>query len=249
MLDRALAVLAAFSNERPELTLGMIGESAGLSSATAHRLVSELVEWGALQRVGRGRYRIGMRLWQLGSLAPAVRNLRDVALPFLQDLLEVTHEVVHLAVLDGQQALFIERLLARPLVHTTSRVASRMPLHATGPGKVLLAYAPSEFVDGVIAAGLAKRARNTITSGEVLRRRLTEIRDTGYCLSREEITDGAASVAAPVRGPDGTVIAGVSVVLPSADTELHRWVPAVRLAAAGISRAMSPRAPAKPPPK
>ena len=108
-----------------------------------YRLATELVEWGALDRVGRGRYRVGLRLWQVGSLAPQARDLRDVALPFLQDLLEVTREVVHLVVLDEGQVLYIERLMSRPEVQVQSRVARRLPLHATGPGKVLLAHAPS----------------------------------------------------------------------------------------------------------
>src|SRR6478609_3833554 len=99
VIGGAFAVLESFSDEHPEQTLGMIQRATGLPSATTHRLVSELVDRGALQRRGRGKYCIGMRLWQLGSLAPDARNLRDVALPFLQDLLEVTHQVVHLAVL------------------------------------------------------------------------------------------------------------------------------------------------------
>ena len=137
VLGRALAVLDTFSNERPEQTLGAICEATGLPSATTHRLVNELVTWGALERVGRGRYRVGLRLWQLGSLAPSARTLRDVALAFLHDLLEVTHEVVHLVVRDGDKALYLERLMARPEVHVRSRVARRLPLHATGPGKIL----------------------------------------------------------------------------------------------------------------
>jgi len=86
VLDGALAVLGAFSDDRPELTLGDIGAATGLPSATAYRLVAELVAWGALERVARGRYRIGLRLWQLGSLAPVARDLRDAALPSMQDL-------------------------------------------------------------------------------------------------------------------------------------------------------------------
>ena len=190
VVSRALAVLGSFSKDRPEQTLGEIQQATGMASATAHRLASELVEWGALDRVGRGRYRVGLRLWQVGSLAPQARDLRDVALPFLQDLLEVTREVVHLAVLDDGQVLYIERLMSRPEVQVRSRVARRLPLHATGPGKVLLAYSRPEYVEEVIAAGLPRQASRTITDAAVLRRALTGVRRTGYCLSRDEITDG-----------------------------------------------------------
>jgi DNA-binding IclR family transcriptional regulator len=198
---------------------------------------------GALDRVGRGRYRIGLRLWQLGSLAPQALELRDVALPFLHDLLDVTHQVVHLVVLDGREALFLERLISRRAVHTRSRVARRLPLHATGPGKVLLAHSPPEFVDSVLAAGLPRMARGTITDPAVLRRRLAEIRACDHCLSCEEMTDGAASVAAPVRGADGRVVAAISAVVP-VTTDLRSLVPAVRLAAAGISRGLRSLPPA-----
>jgi len=244
VLGRALTVLETFSAEQREQTLGSIQQRAGLPSATTHRLVAELVEWGALDRVGRGRYRIGLRLWQLGSLAPQARELRDVALPFLHDLLDVTHQVVHLVVLDGREALFLERLIARGAVPTRSRVARRLPLHATGPGKVLLAHAPPELVDSVLAAGLPRMARGTITDPAVLHRRLAEIRACDYCLSCEEMTDGAASVAAPVRGADGRVVAAISAVVPVVTTDLRSLVPAVRLAAAGISRGLRSLPPA-----
>jgi len=233
-----MAVLDSFSRERPVQSLGEIQRASGLASATTYRIVSELVEWGGLERVSWGRYRIGMRLWQLGSLAPRARDLRDVALPFLQDLLDVTHEVVHLVVLDEGKALFIERLMARPEVQVRSRVARRLPLHATGPGKVLLAFSPPELVDQVIDGGLARMARNTITDPARLRRALDQVCATGYCLSRDEMTDGASSVAAPVRGARGEVMAAVSVVVPTGRCELPSLVPVVRIAAAGISHAM-----------
>ena len=241
VLGRALAVLDTFSNERSEQTLGAICATTGLPSATAHRLVTELVGWGALERVGRGRYRIGLRLWQLGSLAPGPRTLRDIALPFLHDLLEVTHEVAHLVVRDGEKALYLERLMARPEVQVRSRVARRLPLHAPGPGKVLLAYAPDDVVERVLAGPLTRLARNTITDRDALRDALAGIRESGYCISREEMTDGASSVAAPVRGPNGDVVAAISVVVPADRRDLPALVPAVRVAAAGISRGLRPR--------
>ena len=138
-----LAVLGPFSKEGPEQSLGEIQRATGLASATAHRLASELVEWGALERVGRGRYRVGLRLWQVGSLAPQARDLRDVALPFLQDLLEAAREVVHLVVLDDGRALYLERLMSVRRCRCGPGSPS-VALHATGPGKVLLAYSRPE---------------------------------------------------------------------------------------------------------
>ena len=134
--------------------------------------------------------------------------------------------------------------MARPEVHVRSRVARRLPLHATGPGKILLAHAPDDVVGQVLACPLPRLARNTITDPDVLRDTLTAIRESGYCISREEMTDGASSVAAPVRGPNGDVVAAISVVVPADRPDLTSLVPAVRVAATGISRGLRPRIPA-----
>jgi DNA-binding IclR family transcriptional regulator len=238
VLGRGLDVLGSFSDERPEQTLGMIAAATGLPSATAHRLVAQLVEWGALERPTRGRYRVGTRLWQVGSLAPVARDLRDTALPYLQDLSSMTGHVVHLVVLDGNEALFVERLEGHAEVRVRSRVGRHLPLHASGPGKVLLAHAPAEFVAEVVASGLPKLASETITDRDRLDAALADIRRTGFCLSRNEMTEGASSVAAAITGPKGEVIASLSVVVPSSIENRHVLVPAVRLTASAISRAL-----------
>ncbi len=238
VLDGALAVLGAFSPERPELTLGAIADTTGLPSATAYRLVAELVEWGAIERVARGRYRIGLRLWQVGALAPVARDLRDAALPSMQDLAAATGHLVHLVVRDGVAALFLERLAGHVPVRVRSRVGRRLPLHASGPGKVLLAHAPAEVLDAVVDRGLRRLASGTITDPDRLREALADIRRAGFCLSRNEMTEGTSTVAAPISGPDGQVVAGLSVVVPSTTENLQLLVPAVRVAAAGVTRAL-----------
>jgi DNA-binding IclR family transcriptional regulator len=173
-----------------------------------------------------------------GSLAPVARDLRDTALPFLQDLGAATGQVVHLVVLDGHQALFLERLTGHAEVCVRSRVGRRLPLHASGPGKVLLAHAPQKFVDAVVARGLRRMAARTITDPSRLALALAEVRGTGYCFSRDEMTDGAASVAAPITGPGGDVVASVSVVVPSSMENLQPFVAAVRVTAAAVSRVL-----------
>ncbi|MFB9383193.1 IclR family transcriptional regulator [Pseudonocardia petroleophila] len=238
VLGRGLAVLGTFTPDRPEQTLRAIAQASGLPSATAYRLVAELVGWGALERVARGRYRVGMRLWEIGSLAPVARGLRDAALPVLQDLCAVTGYPVHLVVLDGTHALFLERLAGHTRLELRSQVGKRLPLHASGPGKVLLAHAPPDVLDAVLAGGLPRVASGTITDPGRLTAALAEIRRTGHCLSREEMTDGAASVAAPVVGPAGEVLAGISVVVPSDTENLALLVPAVRMAATAVSRSL-----------
>ncbi|GAA3614516.1 IclR family transcriptional regulator [Microlunatus ginsengisoli] len=235
VLTRAFAILDAFGTVSPELTHGAITQATGLAPATVHRLLAELVERDAVERIGRGRYRIGMHLWRLGSLAPAGRNLRDTALPYLQDLFEVTHEVVHLAVLDDDRVMYLEKLEARPGVSVVSGVGLRLPLHATGPGKVLLAHTPPDFAERILSGPLPRHASGTITDSRRLRATLAAIRQQGYAISRDEMTEGAASVAAPVRDSD-QVVASISVVVPSKAGDLSPLIPPVRLAALGVTR-------------
>jgi DNA-binding IclR family transcriptional regulator len=219
----------------------MIVRATGLAPATVHRLLAELAEWGGVERAGRGRYRIGLRLWQLGALAPGSRRLRDVALPFLEDLFEATHGVVHLVVRDDHEALYVEKLSGRPEFGVVSQVGGRLPLHSTGPGKVLLAYAPSDVLEDVLSARLVPSTAATITKPIRLRQALADIRRTGVCLTRDEMTVGASSVAAPVFGQSGEIAAAISVVLASRTENLARLVPAVRAGSFGISRSLQQR--------
>ncbi len=237
-LARALSILESFGEDRPEQTLAEIVATTGLPPTTAHRYLADLVSWGGLNRTGRGTYTVGRRLWQLGALAPRERQLRDVALPVLEDLFETTHEVVHLVVLDGDRALYVEKLTPRKRAgaEVTSQVGYRLPLHATGPGKVLLAYGPSELRESVLAGDLPRLASGTITDPQLLRRSLAEIRSTGYVISRDETTEGNASAAAPVFGATGDVVASISVVVPSSHPNLSALAQGVRVAAAVISR-------------
>ncbi len=241
VLGRALGVLAAFSDASPELALADIVAATSLPPATAHRIVAELVAWGALERVGRGRYRIGLRLWRVGALAPSARTLREAALPPMQDLVTATGNVVHLVVLDRLRAVIVERLAGPEDVTVRSRVGRDVPLHATGPGRVLLAHAPTAVVDEVLARDLPRPAPGTVTDPGALRATLDDVRRTGWTVSREETTPGAVSVAAPVIGAAGGVVAALAAVVP-VSAALPPLVPAVRMAAAATSRRLGHRA-------
>ena len=140
--SRVLALLGAFDAEHRALTLSEMARRAGLPLPTAHRLVSELVDWGALVRRSSGEYVIGRRLWDLGLLSPTQSGLRQVASPFLHDIYGATLATVHLAVRDELEVLYLDRLSGHASVPVVSQIGSRLPLHATGVGKVLLAYAP-----------------------------------------------------------------------------------------------------------
>jgi DNA-binding IclR family transcriptional regulator len=193
---RVLRVLAAFSAERPELALTEVSRRADLPLSTAHRLVGELAEWGALERGTDGRYRIGLRLWEVGALAPRGLGLRESAMPFLEDLYEVTRQNVQLAVLDGTEVVFVERISGRGAVNVLTRVGGRMPLHATGVGLVLLAHATPELQEQVLASPLRRYTSRTISDPDELRRALAEVRRTGVAVS-----DGQIELRAGARPP------------------------------------------------
>ncbi|WP_250009958.1 IclR family transcriptional regulator [Actinoplanes sp. M2I2] len=236
--SRALAVLGAFDPEHRSLTLSELARRAGLPLATAHRLVAELRRWGALSRLASGEYVIGRRLWDLGLLAPVQSGLRQAASPFLHDLYGATLATVHLAVRDGCEALYIDRLAGHVSVPVVSEIGSRLPLHATGVGKVLLAYAP-EDVRIEAFTRLVRVTAYTVTQPARLAEQLRRVRAEGYATTGEEMSLGACSVAVPVRAGADDVVAALGMVVPDLRRDRARLVAALQVAARGISRTLA----------
>jgi DNA-binding IclR family transcriptional regulator len=239
--SRALAVLDAFDSTAPRLTLSEIAARSGTPLTTAHRLLAELADWGALTRRADGRYEIGRKLWDLGLLAPVQLELRQVAAPFLQDVHTAIRDTVHLAVRDGLSALYVERISGRESVPVVSQVGSRLPLHATGVGKILLAAAPPDVVEQVLRS-LTRITRHTLVEPARMRRELAEVRRRRYARTSEEMSPGAASLAVPVQveRPGGpVVVAALGVVVPPHRRDLPRLVPVLEVAARGIGRELA----------
>jgi DNA-binding IclR family transcriptional regulator len=215
--SRVLSVLDAFSGERRRLTLSDISRRTRMPLTTAHRLVGELVAWGALERDRNGRYQIGLHLWEVAALAPRGLGLREVAMPYLEDLFAATRQHVQLAVLDGLDVVYIERISSHDAVGVHSRVGGRWPAHATGVGLVLLAYAPRAFQERYLGRPLAAFTSKTIVDPDALRRVLAEVRRTGFAVSDRQVTLDAVSVAAPVSDAADEVVAALSVVVRAGD--------------------------------
>jgi len=239
--SRALAILDAFGAATPRLTLSEIAERSGTPLTTAHRLLGELTDWGALTRRSDGRYEIGRKLWDLGLLAPVQLELRQVAAPFLSDVHTTIRDTVHLAVRDGLAALYVERISGRESVPVVSQVGTRLPLHATGVGKVLLATAPHDVVEQALRS-LPRLTRHTLVDPGRMRRELAEVRRRRYARTNEEMSPGAASLAVPVQverrsGP--AVVAALGIVVPPHRRDLLRLVPVLEVAARGIGRELA----------
>lgn len=238
VVSRAVALLSAFDVDHRRLTLSEMARRADLPAATAYRLAGELVRGGLMVRRPNGDYVIGRRLWDLGLLAPLQSGLREIASPFLNDLHAATLATVHIAVRDRTQALYVESLSGRASVPVVSTVGSRLPLHATGVGKVLLAHAPERVQERVLA-NLARMTPYTITQPRRLRDQLARVRRNGYAVTEEEMTLGACSVAVPVRaGGQCDVVAAVGVVVPGLRRDRARLVAALQVAARGIGRSL-----------
>lgn len=234
--SRTLALLGAFDEAHRRMTLTDMARRADLPVPTAYRLVKELQQWGALTRTSSGDYVIGRRLWDVGLLAPVQTGLREVASPFLHDLYGATLATVHLAVREETRALYIERLSGHASVPVVSKIGTRLPLHATGVGKVLLAHA-SEAIRAEVFAHLTRFTAHTVIHGGVLRNQLSRVHRDGYATTVEEMTLGACSVAVPVyRGDD--VVAALGVVVPSLNRDKLRLVSALNVAAQGILRSL-----------
>jgi DNA-binding IclR family transcriptional regulator len=235
---KALGVLEAFDADASRLTLSELAECRGLPVTTAHRLIGDLVAWGALERDGDGRYALGLKLWEVAALAPRALGLRQCAMPVLEDLYEATHQNVQLCVLDGLDTVFTERISGRHAIGVVSRVGGRLPAHATSGGQVMLAFAPPAVRKAALAAPMARYTSKTITDPERLRSVLAEIRRTGFVVCDGHVTEDALAVAAPVRGPRDAVVAAVSVVVPSQPDAEVPLIPAIVAAARGISRTL-----------
>ncbi len=236
MTSRVLALVGAFDESHRRLALTELAGRADLPLSTAHRLVAELVEWGALTRGADGRYVVGRRLWDVGLLAPVNTDLVETASPHLHDLYAATRATVHLAVREDDQALYLDRLRGRASVPVVSTVGSRLPLHATGVGKVLLAHAPEE-VRARALARLTRVTAYTVTHAGVLDQQLARVRRDGHATTSEEMTLGACSVAVPVRR-DGVVVAALGIVVPSLRGQRARLVGALEVAARGVGRGL-----------
>jgi DNA-binding IclR family transcriptional regulator len=234
---RVFAVLDSFDGSHREQRLSDIARRADLPVPTVHRLVRDLTSWGALMRNSEGTYSIGARLWDLGLLAPTHTGLREIASPFLHDIYAATLATVHLAVRDGTSALYLDRLSGHASVPVVSRIGSRLPLHATGVGKVLLAHAP-EDVQQAVLADLRRVTPYTVVQPGRLRTELARVRQEGLAQTSEEMSLGACSVAVPVRDGHDEVVAALGIVVPSLRRERDRLLAALQVAAQGIRRTL-----------
>ncbi|UDY23678.1 IclR family transcriptional regulator [Nocardioides sp. Kera G14] len=241
VLGKAVALLRAFTADDRVLPLAELVRRTGLPKGTVHRVAGDLVEHRLLDRTDRG-YRLSGGLFELGLRASSERTLLELAMPFLQDLYERTHETVHLGIREGTEVVYVAKIGGHRQAKTPSRTGGRMPMHCTAIGKVLLAHADPELQADVLAGPLERRTPRTIVAPGVLRRQLTRIVETGVSYEREESTPGLLCVAAPVFETDGrTPLAAISVTGPVGRFRPEAHETAVRAAATALASTLGRR--------
>lgn len=236
VIGKVMAILSSYQPIDEQLTLAEVTRRTGLAKPTAHRLLHKLTEEGLLERHRSTGWRLGMRLFELGQMAPRQRGIHEAAAPFLGDLHEATHETVHLGILDGTEVVYIDKLARTGAPELPSRIGGRMPLHCTGIGKVWLAFSPASLFETIVANGLERRTKHTIVAPGLLAKQLAEVRRRGVAFEWEESTVGVVCVACPVLDGAGRPVAAISISGRANRLDVDRVAPAVRTAALGLSR-------------
>lgn len=217
-----------------------ISRRTGMAKTTVHRTANELQAVGLVERAGDG-YRLGAKMFELGSRVPGRRHLRDAALPFLEDLSRATNQTVHLAVLDDGDVIYVERLVGARSSEVPSSVAARLPLHCTATGKCIMAFGQLSLRERVLAEPLVGLTSRSIVDPQQLLSDLEKITLEGVAEEVGEVSEGLRSLAAPIRSFDDALVGALSATGPIEDFDRDGIEPLVRLAASGLSRSLGSR--------
>lgn len=217
-VGKALAVLDSFRGDGTLLGVSQVAERANLPKSTAHRLLNLLVEHGYIERVD-ARYRLSRAIFELGNMISDCRprSMRAIAMPYMTELYESTHATVHLAVLDGDDVLYVEKIYGHHGVNLPSRVGGRVPALCTALGKAILAFSAPDRAEAAFTGPIPRLTSRTIVNPAVLRGILEHVRQTGIADDSEGTTLGARCLAAPVLTRDGAVLGAVSLSFPTSE--------------------------------
>ena len=236
-LERGLLVIRALAAPQPQ-ALSEVARATGLSRAAARRFLLTLEDLGYVRQT-RGRFTLTPRVLELGYAYLSSLTLPEVAQPHLERLVEQVHESSSVSVLDGDDVVYVARVPTRRIMSVTISVGTRFPAYATSMGRVLLSGAPDEQVDATLSrADLRKLTGHTITSTDVLREAIWQVRRQGYAIVDQELEVGLRSIAVPIRDPAGAVVAAVNLSTQASRTTVadmkRRLLPPLRETAAAV---------------
>ncbi|MHB1538199.1 MAG: IclR family transcriptional regulator [Solirubrobacteraceae bacterium] len=231
-LERGLAILGCFTPERPVLGIAELADELGMSRSTTHRYVITLVALGYVEQCASRKYRLGLKVSELGMSALASTSLRNHSHGYLEELRLQSSYTVNLAILDGTEVLYLDR--ARSFRRGQSKIdlglqpGSRLPAYCTALGKVLLAHLPDDVQRETISQiTLGKHGPNTVTSKKALRAELEQVRDEGFAVDDEELEPELIAIAVPVRAGRGEVIAAINMAAHTSMISLEELVGAL----------------------
>ena len=212
----AIHLLKAFSEDEVQIGISALARRLSLAKSTVHRLATTLVAEGLLEQDrDSGKYHLGVALFRLGALVRQRMDVSNEARPYLYELREKINESIHLAILDGDEIMYVYNLEGTHAIRVRSDIGVRKPIHCTAEGQAILAFQPSATIERVIAAGLAPRTPKTITSPEKFIKALGAVRQRGCAIEDEESEPGMVCVAAPIRDDSGAVVAAVGIAGPA----------------------------------
>ncbi|MGW0018106.1 IclR family transcriptional regulator [Rhodococcus sp. NPDC003382] len=242
ILDRVVRILESFDDAQPALTVSALARRSGIPQATMYRLVGEMVHHGILAREPDGTVRLGMRLWELVARSSPAKDLREAALPFLQDVQSVVHQHTQLSVLRDGEVLVLDRLSSSGSVINQASVAGRMSAHDTSMGMVMLAFSPADVQEEYQRLHPEVNLRSPTTTRD-FRRDLAEIRRRGYASYDGVLDVGTTGISVPVVGRSGHALAALGVVVPTGIAQRQAIIAVLMAAARGIARAAGEQPP------
>ncbi len=241
-VHKTMALLEALAQQK-EMGVTELAECAGMHKSTVYRFLNSLKDLAYVrQNAANEKYSLTLKLFELGSYVLGRLELWEQAHPIMEQLAEQTHETVHLAVLDDGRLVYLGKFESTQAlrVSMSSRIGQSAPTYCTGVGKLLLAHAPPEQVERILAReGLKRFTEHTITDRTLLARELDSIRQRGFAFDDEEHEVGVRCVAAPVRNNQGATVAALSISIPKVrmpDGEIPRYRELVTRSADEISR-------------
>ncbi|MGK4218387.1 IclR family transcriptional regulator [Kocuria marina] len=242
VIGKAVRILEAFSIKRPRLSLTELSQLTGMSPSTTLRRAQDLMRYGLLERDAAGRFTVGSRMRQIAAAAPQVGHLTDVALPVMQDIFTMTRYDVALTVIQDGQGLLVERLYGRTGLRLNYQSGELMPLHATGGGLALLAFASEELQESVLGGPLESFTSQTETDPVRLRALLEQVRRQGYVVSDRGSNALTTAIGAPVFGPSG-LTAALSVIVHHGVEHPRALIDTARVGAHTLSRQLGGKYP------
>lgn len=242
-VEKAIQILESFSNDTPELTASEVAEKVGLPKVSVYRFLKVLMSNGFVsQNRNTKKYRLGIKVFELGSIVLRHMELRSAAFPLIEELSKNSGETVHLGVLDEQQVVSIEGIESGHSLRISVPIGKRVYLHSTGIGKAILAFLSEGEIEEIIShKGLPRFTKNTITDMDRLRKEIELIRKRGYAVDDEENEQGIRCVASPILDHIGTVMASISISGPTiriTNKRMHELAKLVMDTSVKISRAL-----------